>query len=425
MSASSGNPMARVLQWTTPGGTPGSGPWLLGVFGIVLVLVLAVGVAYGPVFTPDGVRDQYLADALLAANFDVARYLGDVRPWMDRHGYTQSPLPYLLFHALLAGIRSTLEVHWHWGLIVCNAVAHVAALAMTVWVYLRARGSTAGAVVIFLAGAACWEFVQWVPQTQVDSTFVAAITAAFVLLARALPGRPGWLPAALAMLLVANLWKPTAVVAVAIAAVVLALSLAARHRDAASLSRLVRRVTLAGLALLALLLPVLVYPLYDPSVLPDGIVENSFRIYHRYAEDGHIVWSRPEYQLASMDGYLDYIVLVAARLVLFFGFTSEMFSSGHNLVNAVFFVPFYLLVAFGIWTVFVGRRLPHELQILGCFAVAWIALYDAFHAVTLLDFDWRYRTVTYPALLVLMACALDSIGAQVRERLAGASSLRT
>jgi len=44
----------------------------------------------------------------------------------------------------------------------------------------------------------------------------------------------------------------------------------------------------------------------------------------------------------------------------------------------------------------------------------WIGVFALFHALTVLDFDWRYRTPLMPHLIVLAACGADVLAARQR-----------
>lgn len=397
------------------------------VVALLLALAGAAGVALlkGPVVTSDGWRDHYLARALIDAGFLPWRWLEQVRPWMDANNWPQSPLPYLAYHSVLAWIELLFGEHWYWGLTVFNVACQAATAGILAYLVLRLGGTGLGALACGLSCAACWEFVQWVPQTQMDTSFVTLIAATLALFAMAVISRyrPALL-AALALVLLANLYKPTGAVMLVYALVVLFAWWRLDGRDLEADYRTLRTITLVALVALLISLPLLAYPLYQPGILPDGAVENSFAGYHERAANGEVVWSRADFSIAPMQGYGDFVTLVFARLLAFFWFTAEDFSRAHVLINVGFFVPFYGLVLLGAGAVFLSRGLDVRLRLVGLLAVGLTALFDGFHAVTLLDFDWRYRSPTYPALFVLMVCGLDWIIVRfIRKRHADASTV--
>jgi hypothetical protein len=95
------------------------------------------------------------------------------------------------------------------------------------------------------------------------------------------------------------------------------------------------------------------------------------------------------------------------RFVRFFQFTSVTFSRPHNLVNIAWFLSVYLLGIFGAARAFIDgnerRRAFVLANLLWIFAVAW------FHALTELDFDWRYRMPILPQCIGLAACGVERL----------------
>jgi hypothetical protein len=76
----------------------------------------------------------------------------------------------------------------------------------------------------------------------------------------------------------------------------------------------------------------------------------------------------------------------------------------HNAVNAAVFVPLYLLAAVALLNAFSARsRLPRAAREVAVLAALYVGAVALFQALTLVDFDWRYRLPAAPALIVLAA----------------------
>jgi hypothetical protein len=146
--------------------------------------------------------------------------------------------------------------------------------------------------------------------------------------------------------------------------------------------------------------------LADPTLLPEGsaLRQVYVELYTPHANQGQVVWVRPETFVEPGSGYGQALSVSVWRLPMFFWFRAEGYSQTHNLINSVFYPILYLFTLLGLWAGLSPRSgLP-----LAARAVVWAGLplilaIDVFHAFTLLDFNWRYRTPTYPAVYPIAA----------------------
>jgi hypothetical protein len=90
----------------------------------------------------------------------------------------------------------------------------------------------------------------------------------------------------------------------------------------------------------------------------------------------------------------------------FFQFESRAFSQGHNVANAVLYVPLYVLAAAAVVLLFAGRISGLQ-QKVAFLALSGAMTLAASRALTMVDFDWRYRLPAIPMLIIPAAIALD------------------
>src|SRR5207249_102818 len=114
---------------------------------------------------------------------------------------------------------------------------------------------------------------------------------------------------------------------------------------------------------------------------------------------GEVVYDRPETSRRPPRTVSDHLVIKADRFVRFFQVTSSKYSWTHNAVNLAYFVPLYLFGVVGL--VHGWRSADRRRRSLIRLLALWIGVYAFFHALTVLDFDWRFRTPLIPHLALL------------------------
>ena len=95
--------------------------------------------------------------------------------------------------------------------------------------------------------------------------------------------------------------------------------------------------------------------------------------------------------------------LLAKRLAYFWAIFPGRYSSAHKIYNALWLLPLWVAglgsLLYALW------RKRDRVTI---YLIAIILGYNVFHALTLIDFDFRFRIVTIPFLLMLIAsCYAD------------------
>jgi 4-amino-4-deoxy-L-arabinose transferase-like glycosyltransferase len=144
----------------------------------------------------------------------------------------------------------------------------------------------------------------------------------------------------------------------------------------------------------------------DMNRWPTDFLRPVLEEYSGREKTGEVVWDRLETHHAPPTTTMDHLLIELDRFARFFQFTSSNYSRIHNVVNVVYFVPLYLLVLYGIASGLRGedekRRKVIILAALCVIAVAWL------HALTILDYDWRYRLPMLPFLVLLAGCGGDA-----------------
>jgi len=126
-------------------------------------------------------------------------------------------------------------------------------------------------------------------------------------------------------------------------------------------------------------------------------------------KDGVVVLARPAYNVAR---YFDWdsaafstkawfvSTVYLKRLACFWMVYAGDFSAMHKVWNVLTLLPLYALSIFAIFRLFFSK---HKFLIF--YALAVVFSYNLFQAFTMLDFDWRYRIVVFPFLVIMIGCA--------------------
>ena len=70
----------------------------------------------------------------------------------------------------------------------------------------------------------------------------------------------------------------------------------------------------------------------------------------------------------------------------------------------------YFLFMIGLISVFrMQMSKPGHIFYWACIAISYIVIVDAYHAVTIVDFDWRYRAPVYWAIWLIASFGAEEI----------------
>ncbi|MBV8516047.1 MAG: hypothetical protein JO197_01475 [Acidobacteria bacterium] len=306
-----------------------------------------------------------------------------------------------LYLLLLTGARVAAPVHWMALMVAFNVICSGIVAVLLVGIALRASRSAAAPLVAWLAYLGCYELVQWLPFVLTDLMFCAAALVPFALVARrilepATPPRPWLLAISLA---IACFCRPPGALLIPL---VLFAELVLVRR---TLSVRAAAAIILGIAAAALIVRTAV--VYEPARWPFRFVRPKLEEFSGREKTGEVVYDRKETFRPPPKTAADHVTIEADRFARFFQFTSSAYSRAHNLTNAVFFVPLYALGIFGAIAAIRGddrRRRAYVAALL-----VWIGVYAYFFALTVLDYDWRFRVPLIPHFILLAACGVDAL----------------
>jgi len=369
---------------------------------LVLAFVLAaVYGAYlarsGPVMSPDSGWYADAGRALVRGGFRIGALL-------DHSPESSLPVFYVGFSYLVAGAQFLFPAHWMLAIAVVNAVSLAATAYLAMRLVRRAVASRFPVLVVFALFAGMHDQLQWVPYVLSDSTFQLLAFGMFALTVHGFGATGGarryaYFVAAGAGAVAAVFCRPPGLVLCAW----ILFALAAAPRGEGARGPGLRRVAAGGAVLCAVALLAYAYLMAHGSGLgaPLGPAVEAVRA---GMAGGGVVDARPETSMPPPRHTLDFVALIGWRLVYFFVFWARGFSTAHNVVNAAVFVPVYLLAGVALLSAFSARsRLPRGARDLAVLAAMYVGAVALFQALTLLDFDWRYRLPAAPALIVLAA----------------------
>lgn len=381
--------MGRALKtWVVPSGI------------IVLGVLLAQGaVAWrlGVRMAPDTTSYSRWADRLIQLRFDYPRFLPEV----------DSPLRvfYIGWVTVVALAKLVAARYWGEAIVAFNLVAD-ALVALWLWLLIRdvtgRRGAAALAVAFHVWS---FEIINYSRFVLSDVTFVALGFAAFYLAARALigerpRGRAGAWAAAASLAALGVIYRPPGVVLVPLAAVAVYLACRKSSPGQRGPARVVSAAAL-GTCVVAVVAVTLLNAtiVKDPERWSGSSLADAFRVQSREYHRGEVVSARKETYHAPPVALVDYVLITADRFLHFFALTAAGFSRGHTGMNLAWFVPVYAAALLG--AVAGLRNLGDRRARVVALSVAVILAFAAFHALTQVDYDWRYRLPVLPHLLFL------------------------
>jgi hypothetical protein len=386
---------------------------------VMLSLSYAVlAMAYGPIVTSDAVEYSDMARALAALDYNPVAYL--------RHGEEVAELnhpvaaPFYLAFVFVIGLAQELFVtNWPYAVVAFNVVMQTIAAFVILLTVVAVSGPAAAWIAAALL-AVLFDFNQWVAMTQSDPMFVAISAVAVSAGLRAADSeRPDriWpvvtaVGACLLIVFVRPAWPP-----VIATMLVVALLAVVGRREPFSRAAVLLGFGIAGLAaVLGLWAAAQLY--FDPTALPGGIGARFVAMFRPDLVGGVVVIARPETYIAPVETAAGFLNVMGHRLVYFFWFEADGFSTQHRLLNILGHVPLYAFAVIGI--VVTLLRIPNRrMQHAGIVAIVWIATTDLYHAVTVLDFDWRYRAPTYFPLVLLASAGAAAVLTGLGSRWSG------
>jgi hypothetical protein len=300
-----------------------------------------------------------------------------------------------IYIALLAAARAISSVHWPLIMVAVNVLCSAATAVLLVAVMRRATSSVLATAVALAFYVAAFDIFTWVRWVLTDTIYTLAALAVFVLVAipildPAASRRYGLLTIAL---LFAVFSRPPGLVLVALT-LVAALWFWPPMR--------LRRGLLATMLLVTVVVVGFrTYIVHDPGRWPVHPLRQKIHEFAAREKSGEVIFARQEAFRPPARTFDDHLVIQADRFARFFQVTAAGYSRAHNLYNLLYYAALYLLAVIGV--AYAARRDLVRLTLL------WFLAFAVFHAITLLDYDWRFRTPVMPQLIVLAALGAEVV----------------
>lgn len=385
--------------------------WLIPVIAAIIAVAFgAISYRQGIIASTDtGIYSNW-ADILIQDHFNYFRFAQDAQ-------FVISPVLYLGWVTVVALFKIVLGPAWITGIVVFN---YCLALTTTWWMLKLIGRVTLSAKCVAASGAfvlVAYEMFNWIRFALSDISFMTLTFAVFYLLC-VLPqkemdrkGRYAWPKQALLipLLLLILFYRPAALPVLFVVAIAY-LTRGKAMQSSQDRARLVKRAAVVLSVVTLFVLIAHAYLMMNPSLWPTSFASGWIQRLSAEYHDGWIVYQRPETYYLNPTSSLDFIIITLIKLAYFFSFRSATFSFAHNLADMVFFLPVYSLSLLAAYKLFRrDRSLTAQAWWCGWLSLLWIILYALFHALQEIDYDWRYRLICMPQLIVLASVGLSSL----------------
>jgi hypothetical protein len=324
---------------------------------------------------------------------------------------------YLSWIALVASFVQAFGEAWAGAIVAMNVLWYCLAAAILLRVVRAIDASQTASPLVIGFLFVLWDYYYWFSHALADSSInllgiaiLALINVAYATDASVKSATLFAIAVVVAGLAVT--FKPQGIAILAFVLASIALVPLLRIEDSRALASRMRIGFGLGLALSFVVAYAVGAGAADPSLISDewlrwmmvGQVQDLGR-------DGSIVWQRYETYVDPPKTALAYVSIFALRAFSMFMPFARDYSLGHKLVNVVGLIPLYVLTLTGLWSILAGRAEPRA-QRLGALAFVLIVSFTMLHALTAIDYDWRYRVPLFGPMLVLAAIGWTEIVAR-------------
>lgn len=364
-----------------------NGPSLPVIVTCLLLLAAhwALALKVGPRFSPDSRRYDANSEQLLRGG-----------------GATQTPksthmgIPLKLyrgFEFLCVVAKIIAHGNWPWVILLLNLAALSACTFGLIFETYRLTTSNIRALSAGILFLSCPDIAIWTPLVLADTIFTTAVFFFFLLTLRAQPGSRYvviWVISAAVL----SILRPTGALFVTATALGFTVASATSPR-----SRMVLRLAL--LCSGAIAAGYHAYLILHPTAWPIDFAQDYFRMVVADYKGGVVVHLREETYLPPAYDIWSASLISLAKLIRFFQVSADGYSTSHKWLSGSTLTLTFLSAAWGLVSQYTGlyvRR--HRASTTGIILTLLVA---GFHALTQLDFDWRYRTPLLPILIFLAA----------------------
>jgi hypothetical protein len=382
--------------------------WL---YPLVYLSLLLLGIAYvsivGMRIAPDTGTYSRWADMLMQYHFNYSSYLSDI-------SFPVPPILYIGWVTVVALFKMALLSQWTMGLVVLNIILFASIGTALVFIVASLSYSKISVFVAWLVYAASFDLLQWVPCVLSDISALALTFSPFLVYVLYLNRRSHhliWFFGALAIVTIAFFYRPTnlpLLATFAICAIITIQTKATTPGQAqAKYSRFLFLFITIGIIIGFFLASLLAQ---SPNLWPFDSARSPVDFISQYYKSGTVITGRPETSHQPPSALIDYVAITFDRFIHYFSPTAEGFSFIHNVMSSLFFIPVYCLAGFSFLCLFHKNGYSNtNTWLVAQTAVIFVLFYASYHAVTWIDFDWRYRVPCIPVIILLAALGLDRI----------------
>ena len=129
-------------------------------------------------------------------------------------------------------------------------------------------------------------------------------------------------------------------------------------------------------------------------------------------EAGMVIHDRPETWVDTPNTFIDLTYIYFMRFLFFFKPYAESYSTIHIVLNSL--QTFFIFLSLVIWVLItVNSKAIHKTVTLILFISFSVA---AFHAFTLIDYDWRYRFPIIMPLIMIFPISIEIFIRKISSR---------
>ena len=379
----------------------------LAVVGASLILIVnALYVIFGPTITLKQDTGGYFSDAglLIANEFSFTAYLENAK-------HTNSM--YMLFVSIVALSRMLLGNYWYIGILVLNLTSIAMSVYFVVSILEKSTNSSATscfAIILCLCSA---DFLIRSRLILSDTSYMFFSFCVYSLIVFAFGSEKFFKQICLfcvALIVTGCLffYRPVNIVVGGFFIVAIFEFWIYTSFSSISLAKFVK-INATVLVVISILVIMLIGAIMkDPSLWPTDFGYYYIERMSAFYKAGVTIHGRPVFikrpDTYSNDvvNYVDYILLICKKTILFFQIAVSSHSISHKILKYSFYAPAYTFAFIGILFLF-RKESGYSLKAwwAGWLAFQWIWLFTLYHSLTYIDYTWRYRLPCVPAFILL------------------------
>lgn len=352
---------------------------------------------FGVIMSPDSYAYSKWSDILITKNFNMINYQKSVN-------FCIPPYLYMGFVSIVALAKVCFGQSWQQAIVMINIISGAfLAVMLTDLVYIFTQNKLAAWLTagLYIFGP---EIMPWSRYVLGDSSYVFLNFLIFYLIAKLFLDVhkavfKNWAIIFL-VLLFSCFYRPTGLVMVPF--VLFSMYLKIRKK---AIRWNIFFVYFTCLALISIIIHAMImkdiglWPLeFGKDYLKDCVVGSY--------QKGIVVYQRLHTYHQTPVKLMDYIFITIDKFASFFYFSDKMFSFKHNFINYIFFTPLYaLFILGGLGT---AKRMDdtNRRSLIALCTIVIIG-YALLYAMTLTDFDWRYRLPIMPYIIFVSGVGLN------------------